>query len=200
MKKILFIIVLVGLCISCEKDDDQIESDDLSNFLESETPQFSAVLGDDDINWEFGFETYQYGMSYIFAGDGPNDPRRILRFILYQENGNNQFIIQTPVYNTFSDEAVNNVFGIGPKNIGNSNDDFFISLTNNDDSYSICESDSNYQIEILKTEEIASSFDDQVFLNVWFKIEDLELNTCDPEYDKTLTNGLILAKFTGHRF
>jgi hypothetical protein len=200
MKKILLILTLSVLFISCDKDDAEIQSEDLSYFLGSSIPQFSASLDNESLNWIFGVGTYQTNIAYLFPNGDSTDPNRYLRFVLNQENGDNQFVLRTPIYDTSSDDEFNNVFGIGLKTIGNSDDDFFISLRNNNENYSICNSDVDYQIEILKTEETTDNSPNQTSLKVWIKIVDLNLNECNPNYNKSLTNGLILAKFYGSKF
>ncbi len=200
MKKILLILTLSVLFISCDKDDAEIQTEDLSYFLESSIPQFSASLDNELLNWIFGVGTYQTNIAYLFPNGDSTDPNRYLRFVLNQENGDNQFVLRTPIYDTSSDDEFNNVFGIGLKTIGNSDDDFFISLRNNNENYSICNSDVDYQIEILKTEETTDNSPNQTSLKVWIKIVDLNLNECNPNYNKSLTNGLILAKFYGSKF
>jgi len=200
MKKILLILTLSILFVSCDKDDAEIQSEDLSYFLESSTPQFSASLDNELLNWMFGVGTYQTNIAYLFPNGDSTDPNRYLRFVLNQENGDNQFVLRTPIYDTSSDDEFNSVFGIGLKTIGNSDDDFFISLRNNNENYSICNSDVDYQIEILKTEETTDNSPNQSSLKVWIKIVDLNLNECNPNYNKSLTSGLILAKFYGYKF
>ena len=200
MKKILLILTLSVLFISCDNDDAEIQSEDLSYFLESSIPQFSASLNNELLNWVFGLGTYQTNIAYLFPNGDSTDPNRYLRFVLNQENGDNQFVIRTPIYDTSSNDEFNNVFGIGLKTVGNSDDDFFLSLKNNNESYSICTSDVDYQIEILKTEETIDNSPNQTSLKVWIKIVDINLSECNPNYDKSLTNGLILAKFYGYKF
>jgi|GEM_PF-5677466 len=199
MKKILLILTLSVLFISCDKDDAEIQSEDLSYFLGSSIPQFSASLDNESLDWMFGVGTYQTNIAYLFPNGDSTDPNRYLRFVLNQENGDNQFVLRTPIYDTSSDDEFNNVFGIGLKTIGNSDDDFFISLRNNNENYLICNSDVDYQIEILKTEETTDNSPHQTSLKVWIKIVDLNLNECNPNYNKSLTNGLILAKFYGFK-
>lgn len=46
---------------------------------------------------------------------------------------------------------------------------------------------------------IENAFNNQA-LRVWFKIEALSLEECNPDYDKALINKLFPAKFYGHRF
>ncbi len=200
MKKILLVLILSTLFISCDKDEDEIQPEDFSYFLESSIPKFSASLDNELLNWIFGVGTYQTNIAYFFPNGDPTDPSRYLRFALNQENGDNQFVLRTPIYDTSSDDEFNNVFGIGLKTIGNSDDDFFISFRNNNDNYSICNSDVDYQIEILKTEETTDNTPNQTSLKVWIRIVDLNLDECNPNYNESLTNGLILAKFYGYEF
>lgn len=200
MKTLSLLLITSLLFISCDNDDDIKQSNDLDNFLERSTLQFSASLDNQLLKYKFGFDTYQTSISYIFANEDFNDPHRYLRFALNQENGDNQFLIQTPVYNTNSVEEFNNVFGLGPKSIGNSDDDYFLILNYINEQFSICNSDANYQIEVLKTEEVKDFNSDRTGLKVWFKIEDLNLSECNPNYGSSLTNGLIIAKFYGYQF
>ncbi len=201
MKKIALILMLSSILFSCDKDDDtEVQTEDFSFFLERTTPQFSASLDNDPLNWMFGLGTYQTSISYMGTNVDPTNPNRYLQFVLNQENGDNQFLIRTPIYDTSSDIEFNNVFGLGVKTIGNSDDDFFIRVRNINEEYSICDTDVDYQIEILKIEEITDNDPSEVGLKVWIKIDDLNLDECNPNYTKSLTNGLILARFIGYRF
>ena len=73
-------------------------------------------------------------------------------------------------------------------------------MTKNNITYAICNSELNFQIEILKAEDSIENNSTQKVLKVWIKIENMHLNDCDPNYNKNLNKGLILAKFYGHRF
>lgn len=200
MKKILLVLSMFILLVSCDNDDNEVELDNLSNFLESTTPQFFAFLDDQELDWKFGFGGYQTYIGYFSQNNDFTNPSRYLEFVLNQENGDNQFLLRTPIYDTSSDIEFNIVFGTGLKTIGKSEDEFFISLRNANENYSLCNSGINYEIEILKTEEIFDGDLNQTYLNVWIKLSDLNLNECDPNYNKSLTNGLILARFYGHKF
>lgn len=200
MKNILLSFILSITLFSCNTDDNEIQTEDHSSFLEKTTPQFSAYLDDDLLNWKFGADLYQVNLGYFYPNGDSTDPNRYLRFTLNQENGSNQFVIYTPIYDTSSDVEFNDVFGLGLKKLGNSDEDFFISLTKNNITYAICNSELNFQIEILKAEESIENNSTQKVLKVWIKIENMRLNDCDPNYNKNLNKGLILAKFYGHRF
>ncbi|MFC4634422.1 hypothetical protein ACFO3O_10920 [Dokdonia ponticola] len=200
MQKIVFILILSLLFFSCDKDDNEIQTEDFSLFLERITPLFSASLDNEILNWGFGLGTYQTNIAYWNPNGDATNPNRYLRFVLNQENGDNQFLIRTPLYDTSSDIEFDTVFGLGIKTIGNSDDDFFIRIRNVNEEYSICDIDVDYQIEILKTEEIIDDDPSEMGLKVWIKIDDLSLNECNPDYTKNLTNGLILARFIGYKF
>ncbi|TYC18151.1 hypothetical protein ES677_01870 [Bizionia gelidisalsuginis] len=200
MKKLIIIFALSFSFFSCDKDDTEILEEDYASFLEKTTPQFSAHLGNEVLNWRSGFAAYQSSIGYLYPDGDQTHPHRYLRFILNEENGDNQFLIRAPLYDTSSETEFTTVFGQGIKTIGKSNDDFYISIKNNNYNYAICNSDAKFQLEILKTEEITNEYSSQKELFVWIKIEKINLNDCNFNYNKSLNNGLILAKFYGHKF
>lgn len=91
------------------------------------------------------------------------------------------------------------MFGIGVKKIGDLNSNFHIRILKNDRDYEICNSDANYNIEILKTEEIISMSTQPSILKVWFKIDNIKLNNCNLDTNDELNNGLVIAQFIGYR-
>jgi hypothetical protein len=208
IKKILIgMFIIIGM-FSCDKDDDNADlrfAEPNANFLAKTTPQFLATLNSEPLEWVFGIR-YQMGQSIEYSDEvtAPSPIRR-LGFGLNENNGDNYFAIRTPGYDTSSDLAFDNVFGLGLKNIGDSDDDFKINIQNNNVNYQSCGSDAGYTLEILKTEEFeVETFGESgniisTYIRVWMKIQDINLNDCDITADENLTGSLVLAHFNGFR-
>ena len=198
MKKII-LAALILIFIGCNNDDENQVNNDYSYFLNLTQPQFRAKFNNTNLFWEFNVGTYQMSSAYLFPNGESEDPNRILRFVLNQENGNNQFVITTPIYDTSSETEYNNVFGLGLKKIGDSNENYHISIINNNTTHQICNSNANYKIEVLKTEEIIFENPNPNILKVWFKIDNIELNNCNSNSDYKLNDGLLIAHFIGYK-
>ena len=198
MKKIIPALLLL-LFIGCSSDDDNQVNNDYSYFLDLTQPQFRGKINNTPLFWEFNFGTYQMSSVFLYPNGDSEDPNRLLRFVLNQQDGNNQFVITTPIYDTSSETEFNTVFGLGSKSIGDSNDDYHISILNDNISHQICSSGANYTIEILKKEEIISENSNLNVLKVWFKVDDIELNNCNPTVDYDLNDWLIIAQFIGYK-
>lgn len=201
MKKIIFAVSIL-IFIGCSKDDDHQVNDvkkDYSFFLNSTNPQFRGNIGTSSLIWQFNAGTYQMSSGFFYPNGDSQDPHRLLRFVLNQENGNNQFLITTPIYDTSSETEYNNVFGLGPKSIGDSDNDYHIRIVNNNITHQICNSSANYKIEVLKKEEIIFENPNQNKLKVWFKLDNIKLNNCNPNTDYDLNDGLIIAEFYGYK-
>ena len=121
-----------------------------------------------------------------------------MRFRLLAGGQNGNFIeIETPFYDTNSFPDFEDVFAIGPHNIGRKTSEYYISIYNDGRIYRMCEETTEYQINILKTEE---KFDGvRNVLYVWMQIQDIPLNDCNSAYDDTLRDAVFLAKFFNHR-
>lgn len=197
----LFLLIFASLCmLGCDKDDDIITAPAGPSFLDEMKPQFRAKLNDSMLFYKFDVGAYQMSSAALFPNGDNTDPARFLRFVLNQENGDNQFLISAPIYDTSSASAFNSVFGIGSKPLGDSGTDYNIQIRNNHNTFILCDESANYSIEIMKTEEVnrePPNFDE---LYVWFKIDDIQLNDCgNVNDDLSLKNGLILASFIDYK-
>lgn len=192
MKKTLFLLLTLSL-VNCSNDDVVVTSS-YSEFLTQKLPQFTAVIDDQLLNWSYGDE---YQMDYTFMAPEGNDgdPHLSLGFRLSQDDGANQFLITTPLYDTSSEVEYNKVFALGVKKIGDASDEFHIRLVKNNVVYEVCDSDAGYTIEILKTQQVITGGPANYILKVWFKIDNIELNKCNPNTNKSLNNGLVMAHF-----
>jgi hypothetical protein len=197
--KILFLSILSLIILGCNKDDDNENKVDYTSFFEKTRPQFTGNINNNSLFWDFNVGTYQMSSASLYPNGDSTDPNRLLRFVLNEENGNNQFIITTPIFDISSENDFNTVFSLGKKKLGDYNENYHISITNNNYTYQICNSAANYNIEVLKTEEIILESPNQNILKVWFKIDNIELNKCNPNINYSLTNGLLLAQFIGYR-
>lgn len=198
MKKII-LVVLIFCFISCDNDDAKPVKNDYSFFLNLTSPQFRAKVNNAQLSWEFKVGQYQMSSSSLIPSGNFDNPQRLLRFVLNQESGNNQFVISTPIFDTSSAIAYNEVFGLGLKKIGTYSEAFHLSVLNKDVRYQICSSDANYKIEVLKTEEIISESPNPTILKVWFKLDNIKLNYCNPNSNIELNDGLIIAHFIGYK-
>ena len=198
MKKII-LFVLVLCFIGCSSDDEHEANIDYSYFLNSTHPQFKGKINDSQFLWDSKSYKYLVNSSYIFPNGDSEDPHRFLRFVLFEDNGNNEIAVTAPIYDTSSEIEFEEVFGIGVKKIGKYNSNFHIRIINKDINYEICNSDANYNIEILKTEEIISMSTQPSVLKVWFKIDNIKLSNCNPNTNDELNNGLVIAEFVGYR-
>lgn len=198
MKKV-FLSILVTIIVGCNKDDDNNNKVDYTSFFEKTRPQFSGNINNNFLFWEFNFGTYQMSSASLYPNGDATDPNRLLRFVLNQENGNNQFVITTPIFDITSENDFNTVFGLGKKKLGDYNENYHISITDNNYNYQICKSTANYSIEVLKTEEIILESPNYNILKVWYKIDNIELNKCNPNNNYSLTDGLIIAQFIGYK-
>jgi len=198
MRKACFTFLVV-LFFGCNNDDQTAPKNDYSSFLQKTLPQFSGTINNAPFLWEFNVGTYQMSYSYLFPNGDANDPNRLLDFVLNQEDGNNQFVITAPIYDTSSTTDFNKVFGLGLKNLGDSDENFHIRIRRNNVTYQICNSSANYKIEVLKTEEIVIENSNEKVLKVWFKIDNIELNNCDSDVNYSFNDGLLLAHFSGYK-
>jgi len=198
MKKII-LAVLMFVFIGCNSDEENQVDKDYSYFLNLTQPQFRGKINNTHLLWEFNMGTYQMNSTYLFPNGNSEDPNRLLRFVLNQEHGNNQFVITTPIYDTSSEIEYKNVFG--PKHIGDSDNDYHITIINNNINHQICNSIANYNIEVLKTEEIIFENPNinPNILKVWLKIDNIELNNCDSNTEYDLSDGLVIAQFIGYK-
>ena len=195
MKKVITLSFLLLLSLGCSKDDDEIPVDN-SLFLQKSIPQFTGKINDVQKNWEFGFNTYQMNTASLYI-DGASNPNRFLRFVLNAENGNNQFILSCPVYDTSSELEFNQVFGLGVKDLGESGTKFHIEITNDDYTYRLCNPNSTYKIEVLKKEETTEINHNE--LKVWFKIKKVKSENCTTGNPFIMENILIIAKFIDYK-
>lgn len=198
MKKVILFVLMLNF-IGCSSDDDHEANIDYSYFLNSTQPQFKGKINDTQLFWDSKSNKYLVNSSYIFPNGDSEDPNRFLRFVLFEDNGNNEIVVTAPIYDTSSEIEFEEVFGIGVKKIGDLNSNFHIRILKNDTDYEICNSDANYNIEILKTEEIISMSTQPSILKVWFKIDNIKLNNCNPDTNDELNNGLVIAQFIGYR-
>lgn len=195
----LILAFIVFTFIGCSNDDDNEVDNDYSTFLNRTRPQFSGELNNIRLFWEFNVGTYQINSGFFNRSGDPDDPNRILRFILIQDNGKNQFEIRTPAFDTSSEVEFDEVFGLGLKKLGDSDEDYQISILDRSVNYQICNSSSNYNVEVLKTEVTRPEGRSSDVLKVWFKIDTIEFDDCDLNTDSELTNGLVLAEFIGFK-
>lgn len=198
MKKIILLVLLFSF-IGCSKDDDHEAKTDYSYFLSLTQPQFRGKINDSKLYWDSTYSKYLVNSAYIFPTGDSEDPHRFLRFVLFQDNGNNEIVITAPIYDTSSETEFEEVFGIGVKKTGAYNSNFHFSILSNDIHYEICNLDANYNIEILKTEEIISETSQPSVLKVWFKIDNTKLNNCSPNGNDELIDGIVLAQFIGYK-
>jgi hypothetical protein len=199
MKKVLFYsILLTFLSVSCGSDDDSNSDnqDNLTTFLEDQTPKFQGMLNNEEVSFLFGPDTQS---SSSVNSDPENDNLRVLQFMLNQNNGENYFTITTPAFDIASENEFNSVFGLGTKDIGWYYNHFSFNFLINGEVYQICGPQDGNEIEILQVNEFVD--DSQInTLMVWFKLIDLNLiNYCPSNNDFILEDGLIIAKFIGHR-
>lgn len=195
----LILAFIVFTFIGCSNDDDNEVDNDYSTFLNRTRPQFSGELNNIRLFWEFNVGTYQINSGFFNRIGDPDDPNRILRFILIQDNGKNQFEIRTPTFDTSSEVEFDEVFGLGLKKLGDSDEDYQISILDRSVNYQICNSSSNYNVEVLKTEVTRPEGRSSDVLKVWFKIDTIEFDDCDLNTDSELTHGLVLAEFIGFK-
>lgn len=198
MKK-LILLLLISVSISCNNDDDQIVEEDYSFFLDEEIQQFRGTLNETSLFYQFGWNTYQMSSQALYVNGSAEDPMRLLKFILNQENGDNQFIISTPVFDTSSPVEYNDVFGLGLKNLGTGPDNFNVQIRENNVTYNICSQQSDYKIEVLKTEENYLEPQMSYELKVWFKISHVSSVDCSSANDFEVNDALILASFNDYK-
>lgn len=190
MKKFI-LLTLILFCLSCDNEDDTVAAPFYTAFLEKTVPQFNGNVNGSPKIWQYGWKTYQMGSSSYATGATLND--RVLSFSLYQENGNNYFSIRTPEYNISSEEEFASVFGLGSKQLGQAIDKFNIEIIDGSNHYNICETASDYTVEIVKTQEIATSTGDR--LRVWFKIDRIKSENCSSNAVFDMKNVMILGEF-----
>ena len=195
MKKILLIIFML-VFISCSKDDeDGIK--DYEYFLNFDTFQFRGNLNAKDIIYQYGIDAFQIASSSWIPNGNPKDPNRILLFALNSNEGNNQFFIETPNFDSTTPTELDQIFAPGIKKLGPGTDSFKVQIINNDSTFRLCDLDSDYKLEVLKTIEI---FDLDIEgskrqFKVWFKIEKVLSDNCSSDTNFELKNALIIGRF-----
>ena len=199
MKKIP-ILLFVLFIFNCQSDDDNTPRvDKTALFLEETTPQFTGKLEDYNISWSFGFSQYQMSSAFNYP-NGESSPERYLRFALTQENGDNQLILFSPVFDSSSIASFNSVFGLGEKQIGNLLENYRLSIRKDGITYEACDLENLFKIEVIKTEEVLSDDASGNKLKVWYKLEPINFSECDPNFDNSLSESFILAQFIGYEF
>ncbi len=193
IKRFLILLVL-PFFISCNKDDTPLVVIEEITFLDLTTPQLSAKLNNSSLLWLGGFaEGYSVTSGASFLNESPNI--RKLYFTLDQNNGNNQFSISTPIYDFSNETEFQNVFGLGKKSLGNSNQDFKLFLRHNGITFQFCHQEQNLCLKIVKTEEMYVEHAERDQLKGWFKVDDIDLSICNFSQGTFLEDGLILAEF-----
>ncbi|MCM4160886.1 hypothetical protein FHG64_17850 [Antarcticibacterium flavum] len=198
MKRLLPIISIIFI-LSCSSDEEGITKEESLNeysyFLELDIPQFKGNVNGSYMIYQFGHNTYQMGSSSWNPKDDPKEPTRKSLFVLNQENGNNQFVISTPTYDSSSPAEVDEVFGTGIKKLGPGPDNFYIQIRSGNSTFKICEEESVYEIEVLKSKEIFVDHSGIQYMNVWFKIDKVHSANCSGGNSFNIQNALILAQF-----
>ncbi|MBN1819501.1 MAG: hypothetical protein JW833_02230, partial [Prolixibacteraceae bacterium] len=117
-------------------------------------------------------------------------------FHLISNGGSNCFTLTTPAVDSSDQEAINNLFSIGKKKIGNSTNDFHLTVTIDNILFSPI-SNSDFELEILKAEEFTKNY--EIELRVWIKIDDLILENFNQNGDiLEIKDGFMVAQF--HNF
>lgn len=200
MRKLLFVISTLFI-FSCSSDEDEKEQgyiNEYSHFLALENPQFNGDVNGNFMIYEFGYNTFQMGSESWNPKGNPKEPIRQLLFALNQENGGNQFLISTPTYDSSSPTELNEIFRPGIKKIGPGDDSFYIQIISDNETYRICDVESDFKIEVLKAKEINSDEYSARKINVWFKIDRVNSETCSTDTYFDIRNALILAHFIQH--
>lgn len=197
MKKILFIISILSI-LSCSSEEEVEGINPYAYFLELDTPQFKANVNGSYLTYQYGYNRYQMASGSWNPRGDLKDPTRQLIFSLNQEDGNNHFSIFTPTYDSSTPTELDELFAPGIKKIGPGTDGFYIKIINDDSTFSICDVESEYKIEVLKSKEI---FDDESVTRkflVWFLIDKIHSENCSTDTNFEIKDALILAQFLQH--
>ena len=118
-------------------------------------------------------------------------------FGLSGDMGFTSFILSSPKFNSTSEAEFKKIFSLGKKQLGNKYSDFNLTIQE-DNRYYFTNNLNPGQIEILKTEDFFDHLS-QRSLRVWFRVN-TNLSSCSCQGNKSkLTNGLMVAEFTGYR-
>ncbi len=200
MRAFVLLSFLSVLFFSCEKEEEIVPvQKDFSHFLLQTTPTFKGILDGTGISWKFGAGTGFYSQQGYKNGNGicdPTDPERVVEYGLISNDGQKRLLIQSPKYNSASNEELEEVFSVGKKKLGDEYTDFHLSIKLTDTHYYSSGSVPESTLEILKTEEFVNEHSEES-VRVWFVL-DAEMVNCECEQKgehPKLTNGLIIAEF-----
>jgi len=199
-----FIIGLAFLVVlsSCtkEKITDPATAKDYSIFLTQTAQTFQGKFNGSAFYWFFGYSQFQSTAGF-YNGNGvcdSTDPERILVFGLTSEDDlETRFLISTPKYNSSVDQELEKIFTPGKKKLGNLYTDFHLTVTKDKKDYKTSATDTNNEIEVLKTEPFTDYLGKK--LRVWFRLSG-KLSSCNCQNSTiNLTDGVILAEFFGYK-
>ena len=114
---------------------------------------------------------------------------------MLEDDGNNEFSINTPIYDASTQSGFNSVFGLGEKSIGEFTLGYQFTIVYDNTVGLGCPQNLTYNLTVLKTEEIEDNGPNGNRLRVWYKIDDIDLSECEVNSTGLLTNGFILAEF-----
>ncbi len=187
MKKYVFLILIL-FTFSCSKNE-FVSEPDYSVFLNNNEFRFNFKGNSNNYNWFFGYKGFQM----VADNFQIENDLSVSKFHLISDDGSNYFNLTSPAVNTSDQEAINNLFSIGKKKIGNSTKDFCLTVKIDNELFNPI-SNSDYELEILKAEKFSDN--NEIALRVWFIINNLILENSNQNGNNLeIKDGYMVAKF-----
>jgi hypothetical protein len=203
LRKIELLLIILATIVSlygCKKEDKPFkDGPNIESFLLETKPLYQGKTDGLPFKWQSDFVQYSFQMFVVESGSNQNNLEKLVGCRLSSSHNSNYFEFSFPVDNNTSQQEFDQIFELGPKNLGEKNEDLHIEVRKDDVIYYACDLDNNITIELIKFEETTEHSPPQFYLNAWYKISNFDFNECGGGNSYAVKNVLVLAQFLDYR-